>query len=286
MFRQRNADKLTEERFTTPIGEHGEEFELRPMDLYTRPGKNEAFEAIALMKTPTDWSNNIIPFLTGLRGSNYVLNQSRWEWLVRKAGAANALGIMLEAAKQSPKTGFRLNNLGVVKRYFIELHRAAQNFEFKDLAVVDKCLRLATQAVMLMESPEHAVQDPAQDPKRRPFTIGVLLELSAARALLQSGKDEGGAVAAYAQRLLAAWPLGAFDTFVNDWTRIDEMMQENVAILNGMRLALKVDGTNKRDLKRSVSQLQNWFTVQQKKAPEAVRGKPTVGYRESLLHVR
>jgi hypothetical protein len=287
MFRQKYADKLDEEPSTT-TDDPDSDLQLRPMDPQSRPTLNEAFETIALMKTPADWQN-IVPFLSGMQRSNRLLNDNRWEWLVRKAGAANALGSLLECAKQADRTGFRFSKAGVAKRYFFELHRTAHSADFQDPAL-SKCLRLAEQAVWLMEDAEHVVRDPALDPKRSPLTIAVLLELSASRAMNNfSGKDEGAHVKAYAQRLLGVWPRVSFESATN-WTNVDNMLQENVPVFNGMRFALRLKGISKDQsvgpgLSKGVADLAGWIAAQKEKAPENVGEKPTIGYQEgAALH--
>lgn len=289
MFRQKYADKLDEEPVTVYVGETDEPFHLRPMDPQSRPSKKEIKDVISLMKTKQDWQN-LLPFVAGLRMSHRIVEPERWEWLVRKAGEADALGIILECAKQTSRTGLRLNNVGIVQRIFFELHRKAQEGEFKDPAV-SKALNLAKQFVTLMEAPEHLERNIEQDPKRRPFVIGTLLELSAARSLNDlGGKDETGDVLAYAQRLLAAWRLGNFSRDVKDWVSVDFMLQENMPIYNGMKLALQVEGiANEKSvasgLKTHVNELGMLITNQKKMAPEKVQQKPTLGYQQSrLLH--
>jgi len=286
MFRQKYSEKLNEEPISVTIGEN-EQFQLRPMDPQSRPKNQEITKVVSLMKTTKDWQN-IIPFLAGLRLARRVLKPDRWEWLIRKAAAADALGIMLECAKQSERTGLRLNNVGVVQKFYFMLHQKAQAADFQG-AHLNKALSLAKQAAMLMEAPEHVVHDVQQDPKRRPFVIGVLLELSAARALNEfGGQDEGGHVRAYAQRLLATWPLGSFDAQTKEWVRIDRMLQENVPIYNGMKLALQVNGIASdkalnNGLKACVNELERLIREQTKNAPAEVKEQPTLGYKQIQL---
>lgn len=281
MFKHKNADHLDEELVTTTIGENDEEFQLRPMDPQSRPTLKEAYETISLMKNPQDW-NNIIPFTSGLRMSKRPVKEDRWEWIIRKAGEAYSLGIILECAKQADRTGLQFKDYGIVRRYFFELHRMAQNVEFKGPAV-SKALGLARQAVDLMEAPQHIVRNWGNDPKRKPFTIGVLLELSAARALDQyKGNDEGGLVATYVQRLLGVWPRNNFSITAKDWPSKDLMLQENVPIYNGLVLALQVRSVSGNKaianrLKRKLKSLRQNLEVQ---APEGVEKNPTIGYQQ------
>ncbi|RAK98931.1 uncharacterized protein BO80DRAFT_503711 [Aspergillus ibericus CBS 121593] len=285
MFRQKYADRLEQEPVTANLGE--EEFLLRPMDPQSRPTKNEAIEVISLMKNTTDWKN-LVPLLSGLRLSNRVLKSSRMEWIVRKAAEANALGVMLECAKQVERTGVQLNEVGFVQRLFFELHRKAQRAEFQGPEVT-KAWSIATQLVGLMERPGHVQHDVAKDPKRRPFLIGILLELSAARALSEfGGKDQDGMVRLYSQRLLGSWPLGNFNGETTEWVAVDQMLQENIPIYNGMKLALQVQGVpHERSvapaLKNRLNELNQLIAKQLKNAPEKVQQKPTVGLVQAQL---
>ncbi|PLB45968.1 hypothetical protein P170DRAFT_458172 [Aspergillus steynii IBT 23096] len=288
IFRQKYADRLDEEPVTVPISDT-ENFTLRPMDPQSRPTNKEAVDVIAQMQTTQDWQN-LLPFLSGLRMSHRRLNANRWEWVVRKAGQADALGIVLECAKQAERTNLRLTNAAFVKRLFFEIHRKAQVGEFQDPAV-SKALALAQQFASLMEAPEHLVQDPATDPKRKPAVIGVLLELSAARALnVTGGKDETRDVRAYAQRLLGSWQAGNFSSEVKDWVNVDHMLQENVPIYNGMKLAMQVHGiSNDRSiapgLKTRINELGMLIANQKKLATEKAQQQPTIGLAQSrLLH--
>ncbi|GES64183.1 hypothetical protein ATEIFO6365_0008025300 [Aspergillus terreus] len=286
MFRQKYADRLDEEPVSVTIGED-EPFLLRPMDPQSRPTKKEAVDLIALMKTTKDWQN-LIPFLSGLRMSHRILKSDRWQWLIRRAGQSDALGVVLECAKQVERTGLRFNDVDVVQRYFFELHRKAQRGDFQDPAV-SKALSLGKQAVTLMETPEHVEHNMEQDPKRKPFVIGTLLELSAARALnVCEGKDETGDVSLFARRLLGSWELGTFDREAKDWVSIDRMLQENVPIYNGMKLALQVNGiSNDKSiapgLKTRVNELGMLIANQKKAAPERAQQNPTLGLEQSQL---
>lgn len=286
MFRQKYADRLDEEPVTVPISDT-ENFTLRPMDPQSRPTNKEAVDVIAKMQTTQDWQN-LVPFLSGLRMSHRRLRASRWEWIVRKAGQANALGIVLECAKQAERTNLRLTDAGFVKRLYFELHRKAQLGEFQD-PEVSKALGLARQFASLMEAPEHLVKDPETDPRRKPAVIGVLLELSAARALkVNGGKDEGREVHAYAQRLMGSWNRGNFSSEVKDWVNVDLMLQENMPIYNGMKLALQVHGISNDksvapSLKTRINELGILIANQKKLAPEKAKQQPTRGLEQSLL---
>jgi hypothetical protein len=287
IFRQRYSEKLEEEPITVTIAQD-EKFQLRPLDPQSLPRKEEIVQVVSLMKTMKDWQN-IIPFLVGMRMSRRVLTQGRWEWLIRKAGEADSLGIILECAKQSERTGLKLKEIDIVHRLFFALHQKAQAADFKGDSMT-KTLALAKQFAALMEAPEHVNHDIKLDPKRRPFIIGVLLELSAARALNESeGRDEGGYVKSYAEKLLASWPLGSFDGKIQDWVHVDRMLQENIPIWNGIRLALQVHGIAGNEalstsLRNHLQQLSTLIDEQQILVPEKFKERPTQGYRQMPLY--
>ncbi|PWY90795.1 hypothetical protein BO70DRAFT_425736 [Aspergillus heteromorphus CBS 117.55] len=285
MFRQKYAEKLAQEPVTASVGD--EEVTLRPMNPHTLPTKNEAFEAIAHMKTYNDW-RNLSPLLSGLKMSNRIVKPSRMEWIVRKAGEADALGVLLGCARRAKITGMRLNDVDLVQRIFFELHRKAQRAGFQGVEA-SKALSFARQFTEMMESPDHVEHDITRDPKRRPFVIGTLLELAAARALSEfEGKDLKGEVRVYAQRLLACWKLGNFDREEKDWVAIDRMLQENVPILTGMKLALQVKGvssdrTVSLSLKSHSDKLATLVANQAKLAPADVQANPSLGLQQARI---
>lgn len=291
MFRHKYADILDEEPVTVNIGKDDEPFLLRPMDPMMRPANKEAIDTIALMKTPKDFQN-LVPFLTGLRMSHRHIKYGRWEWVIRRASQADALGVILECAKQADKTGLYLKRNTLVQRLFFELHRKAQRGDFQDPAL-SKALRLATQAITLMESPEHTQMDPKEDPKRKPFMVGVLLELHAARALnLLEGKDEGDSVRSYALRLLGTWSNGHFKNLAKTWPEVDLRLQEIVPIHNALKLALQVletagDKPLNNELKGRMNELNMMIARSKQMAPENVKQRleqqPTTGYEQAVL---
>lgn len=270
------------------IGANDEPFHLRPMDPQSRPTKQEAIDTIALMKTPSDWQN-LVPFMFGLNMSHRFIKPDRWEWVIRHANnQADALGVIVECAKQAEITGFRLNNAAVVQRLFFELHRKAQRGGFQEPAL-GKALRLANQILTLMEAPEHIEHNLQLDPKRKPIVVGVLLELNAARALNEfGGKDEGGHVMAYALRLLGTWPNHPFNRETKKWADVDQQLLENVPIYNGLRLALQFREITQDKkilslLKNHLNMMDMWIKKHKSAADEKVQQQLTQGLEQAQL---
>lgn len=293
MFRQKYADRLDEEPVTVNIGENDEPFLLRPMDPQSRPTKQEAVQAISLMKTSRDWQN-LVPFLTGLRMSDRILKNDRWEWLIRRANdEADALGVILECAKQSGRTGLKLDNNSVVQQLFFQLHRKAQRGDFQDPAL-SKALGLTQAAVNLMESPEHGASKSSQDPRRNPTVIGVMLELHTARALnaaraagSPNAKDEGGVILAYALRLHGTWSKVNMKE-PQTWREAEKLLRDNIPIYNGLRLALQLptiagDLANGKALRNSLHNMKVLLLAAKKKAPSDVTARPPQGLEQANL---
>lgn len=286
IFRVKNADRLKEEPVTVPISDT-ENYTLRHINPLTRPTRKDAVDVLRKMRTPQDWQN-LLPFLSGLRMAGRSFSTRRWQWLVRKAMKDDTLGILLECAKQPSVTNMRLSDAEFVKYLFMGLHEKAQRGKYQDPAV-SKAFTLAKQFVSLMEAPEHHPHDTKQDPKKLPEVIGVLLELSAARALnVNGGKDETGDVRAYASRLLGSWQAGNFAIDNYRWPAIDRRLLENLPIYNGMKFALQVHGVSNDKsiapgLKTRINELGMIISNQKKLAPKEVREQPTVGLKMSLL---
>ena len=287
MAKKRHAQRLEEEPVTVTIGQDNEQFTLRHMDPQKRPKSSEIPQIISLMKTKEDW-DNLIPFLAGLRLSRRELKPQRWQWLIRKAGEADRLGLILECAKQAKRTGLHLKDIDIVQTVFFQLHSAAKRAQFRN-PVLSKVLGFAKQFVELMETPEHVVHDGQLDPKRRPFVIGVLLELSAARVMNeQDGNDKMGEALSYAHRLCATWELGDYTTSTENWVFADRLLRENIPVANALQLATQMTGIHAQRpfysvLKSNLEQVKKQIGALEQAAPERVQQKPTLGYSD--LHL-
>ncbi|OJJ48431.1 hypothetical protein ASPZODRAFT_14567 [Penicilliopsis zonata CBS 506.65] len=288
VFRKKYAQRLEDNPVVLRLGgaQEEEEYALRPSGHpEAKITKKESLAVVRLFKTPEDWQN-AAPLLAGLKKARMVLKQDQREWLVRRAAMAGALGSILECAKQADRTAFWLNEVGVVHRIFFALHVMAQEANFEPVAT-SKALSLAKQTSRLMDMPRHSVRDVELDPKHRPSVISVLLELSASQALNKfEGHDQTGDVLRYAERLLANWKYGNFRGTETDWPAIDYMLQHNVLIYNGMKLALQVQGiaSNKSVssmLKSRVNEIGTLIAKQTKEVPAKIQERPSMGYIQS-----
>lgn len=283
IFRDRYRDRLNEEQVKITIG--GEEFTLQPKNRHTLPEKREINQAVESMKTSQDW-RNFIPLLTGSLHSKYKHEADHLEKWVRLAGRSDTLSVILEAAKQSSRTGFSLSHRNVAFRFAYALHQKAKAADFKGEQVVT-ALRYAEQAAQLMEWPEHTNQQIAQDPKRQPFFIGLLTELSAARAIDEAGgEDIDGKVLSYVQKLLGTWKLAALDRQLITWYDTDALLQEAALIHSGLQKAQKVksvssDSALMKSIEERLKEVKDVLSKGIKSAPEQRKERPTMGLKEA-----
>jgi hypothetical protein len=236
VLKPKYAQQLQHEPITVKISEN-EEFTLTPKNRHELPSKREAIGVLNIMVATKNYSN-LFPFLSGLRMSNYVINNDRWEYIIRKVSEAGKLSVIVECARQSKRTGLSLADKGIARRLFFELHQTAARADFKGDETV-KALKLAQEAATLMEAPEHSVKEIQNDPKYQPFVIGTLLELSAACAQIKNGASELYFVRDYAQKLDAAWARGDFKEAATP-LEAQLRLEENLAVYNGMRLSRAV----------------------------------------------
>ncbi|PYH48853.1 uncharacterized protein BP01DRAFT_288252 [Aspergillus saccharolyticus JOP 1030-1] len=283
IYRKKHQGTLDEHPVTVAISEE-EEYRLQPMEFTAQPRNSKANELIRRMKTEDDWKQ-LPAFLTALHNVNRKLNL---EMVVRRAGMNDAMKFILAAA-QAKDTGFSLRSPGLVQKIFFELHLHAQKHGFKG-PEVDRMLRLAQSFVDLMGLPRHVNNNPAKDPRRRPAVIGVLLELSAARALDKfGGKDTDGLVRAYSERLLASLNNKHFrlemkkPNLYRNWTKIDGKLEQVVPIYNALVLTQKtaIDATISKTMKDRAKTMRDWVHLMRNAAPNSVRKHPMRGLGNS-----
>jgi hypothetical protein len=214
------------------------------MTINELPTKKDAYEVLRLIAATNEWKA-LVPFLSGLYMSNLRLSTNRLAQLVRKAGDAGKISIIMECIRQGHRTGFHLRDLTVVQRLSYDIHVLAQSADFKGPAVT-KALNMAKQAVDLMDqdAATHTSLAKAENPKHQPFVIGTLLELSAARAINEfGGKDQANEVLSYARKLIVSWPLFQEQSkLAAEVSSASERAQEIIAVYNGLRLSLSIHG--------------------------------------------
>lgn len=220
----------------------GERVKLTPADPYSIPEpRREIHKMLELMKEPEDWK--IVPhFLGGLKMSHKKLLPKLVEKLVRKAHESGQIGVMIRCAELHDKTGFSLRDPVIFKEFLLASHKRAANVEFKG-EQVDKALKQAERVIFMLGAKEHkpALKPDEIDPRRRPETVGILLELAAARAANNlGGVDENGAVEDYVTKVLALWVNGDYSK-KDHWRDASKQVESLTPLWNGLRESLRVD---------------------------------------------
>lgn len=237
-----DADRiLTENPIYVNLDPSSEEkYRLQPVRPGDVPSKNKIKDVVRLMKTKDDWYN-LLPLLTGLAASRKTLTPEQWEWVVRKAGESGAYDTIVTCATHAKKTHLPLYNRNVARKYFYNLHRQAQNADFRGEGL-EKAYKAAKSTAILMQTRIHQAPFRQQVPSSKaPEIIGIVLELSAARALdVTGGRDDAGEVRFYANLVLSNWLLGDFSV-PDNWPEVNERLQEFIPLWRGIQLALQIE---------------------------------------------
>lgn len=269
MFKRRHARRLEEEPITIKLSET-ETYTLRPMSIRALPGRGTATKVFTMMSEAKDFKN-LIPFMQGLKMANIRVSPGRWEALMRHTRPHGQLSLILECARQPGRTGLLLRHVPLVQAFFFQLHRMAQQVEFKGPEVT-KALNMGKQAVDIMDAdlPDHAYDSPAQNPKNNLGVIATLLELSSARAISDfGGIDNEKDVVGYAQKLVANLPKGHFNdnalTDKSDRQSAAKWMQEAIMVCSGLQMSLSVQDV------AADKRLQNALTSRLAEVKEAMK---------------
>lgn len=157
-----------------------------------------------MMQTDEDWKQ-LPAMLEGLHKGDGKPDVDFHEKIIRKAVQAGQLGVVIRCLNRSSLTGITLQNDNVLNSVLWGLHEYAQADAW-DEARLRKAIRYGAEIAQMLESQEHGSgrKIAENDPRTRPSTIGIYLELSAVLAQkYQGGSDADGSVARYAERLMA-----------------------------------------------------------------------------------
>ena len=185
----------------------GEKFHLQHLDRSQDvPGRDHVKKAIRLMKESKDW-DNLPAILIGFKDAKNPVESWRLIAFTRKAGQAGRLDVILECARRVSDTGFCLSDPTLTTEIMWQLQHKAVRSRWL-LKETHQALSWAEMISELLEDKRHAggkVIDPERDVRVQSGVIGVLLQLSAARAyLFHDGMDSDGKVAQYAAKLLGS----------------------------------------------------------------------------------
>ena len=156
------------------------------------------------MKDGDDW-RALPALLEGLHKGHSVPEMNFQEKIVRKAVQADQLSVVVRCLNRSALTGITLKNDNILSLTLWGLHEHAQAAQW-DEERLNKALRYSVEIAQLLESEEHGSgrRILPNDPRTRPTTIAVFLELYAVLAQkYKGGKDVDGNVKKYADRLMS-----------------------------------------------------------------------------------
>lgn len=273
VYRAKHKKLLEEEPFNVNLG--GEVWRLQHIDRTggQLPSHTKGIiQAADLMKTKQDWLN-IIPLLAGYKNSSNPLSPEQKDRLVRKAGKAGRIGVLIDAAKRVDYTGFTLESPHLVTEmaWYAQYDGAKSKW-----AKITASLSYVEEIAFLLEDKRHGggfvIKE--DDPRVRPELIGILLQLSAVFAVQKRGsgsspEDQTKAkekVKKYAERLRAVIEQGREISLSGTTSKYGEdhiFLYRMVPIVHGMQLAQKV-----LDPK---SALTNWLKAQSNIYLKAVR---------------
>lgn len=163
-------------------------------------------KALSLMREPEDWKQ-LPSLLEGLTKGDGKTAIDVQEKMVRKAIEADQYSVILRCLRRSHATGITLKHDTILTQVLWGLHRSAQLGDW-DEKRLRKAIRQANELALLLESDDHGTgkKVAANDPRTRPATIAVFLELAAVSSFkFYAGRDHDGSVKRYAERLMACF---------------------------------------------------------------------------------
>jgi len=223
----------------------GEKFGLQHLNrTVDEPSSTKGlFEAAALMQNKTDF-DNLPRLLEGYKQIGRKLKHYSKIKLIRLAGKKEQVGVILECARRGKTTNFTLTHPEVVKELmnWVQGKALASDWAQKQTA---QALRWAEIVSELLEEPTHRPSkshSDVQDVRTLPELLGIMLELSAVRAVRHlHGKDEDGKVARYAERLMAtSVDIKPTDMDPSHPHYANRWLATAVPVIHGMKTALKV----------------------------------------------
>lgn len=172
-------------------------------------------KALDLMKTRDDW-DNLVRLTSGLRRAHRLVNRSLILAIIRHAGKSGNMYAVVDAFRNSKRSGLRIRNLPTMDNCLHYLQSAAVESGYAEEPTRD-ALTWANMLLELSQDPEHAKPSsakvetrPLRPLHREPQVIGQLLHLAAAQAVHhRGGRDsDDGQVAKLAETLALVWPEG------------------------------------------------------------------------------
>ncbi|KAM0334389.1 hypothetical protein ACHAQA_001415 [Verticillium albo-atrum] len=164
------------------------------------------------METTHDWSN-FVRLLSGLREAKRVINTAMFIKMVRQIGAKGRIFAVIDAARQTKRTGLRFDLPQKVQEVllYVQLKALDAGWEKKEL---EQALRWSTMVLETAADPVHQLDKRRPDwlawpVERDPLALTAPLHLAAALAVGHNGgQDVDGKVAYWAKQVVNVWPAG------------------------------------------------------------------------------
>lgn len=273
MYKPKYAHKLTTDPIVVTLNED-EEYKLIPRKKEDQPNIHVVLDTMLDgFQEKSEWEN-LIPFAQGLIVAGRSLKPGQKGKIARRAAAAGAQYVLLGLLTRVKKTGYSLSDAKLAEQVLAAFQKQAADADFVG-EEVSTALKQLERVTRLMDTPEHCanIKDITQDARKQPSTIGVLLEVAAAKALDASIATEEDAqkVINYAKRLVATWSQGNFAVDENSWRHANDQLQLYVPVWHGMELALKVPELAAEPVARAIAAQKDQLEEILQKAYEVLR---------------
>ena len=220
-----------------------EVIQLKPLDhMKDEPATRPAIKKVVDLMTETkDW-RNLPGFLEGLATARRMVKGFQFEKMVRKANDCGKMGVVLECLKRVKDTGMGLWELRVAREVMWGATAKAMQADWSEEGV-EKGTKFAEMIWELMLDPKHREKMHGdQDAKKRPEVIGVLVQMHAARALIDGIGDDGGVVEKYVKMMLQVWGNAETNLEDGDWDDANHKLTMWAPVWHGMTMAQKLLG--------------------------------------------
>ena len=220
-----------------------EVIQLKPLShVKDEPATRPAIKKVVDLMTETkDW-RNLPGFLDGLMTARRSVKGFQLEKMVRKANECGKMGVVLECLKRVEDTGMGLWELRVAREVMWGATAKAMQADWSEDGV-EKGVKFAELIWEMMLDPRHREKMHGdQDAKKRPEVIGVLVQMHAARALVENIGDDVGLVEKYVKMMLQVWGNTETTFEEGDWDDANYKLTMWAPVWHGMAMAQKVLG--------------------------------------------
>ena len=204
----------------------------------TRPAIKKVVD---LMTETKDW-RNLPGFLEGLMTARRSVKGFQLEKMVRKVNECEKQGVVLECLKRVEDTGMGLWELRIAREVMWGATARAMQADWSEVGV-EKSVKYAESIWEMMLDPRHREKMHGdQDAKKRPEVIGVLVQMHAARGLVENIGDDVGSVEKYVKMMLQVWENTETTFEEGDWDDANFKLTMWAPVWHGMTMAQKVLG--------------------------------------------